>query len=433
LLIEWVAQTKGGLYTIADQSAPAVQRRYLAEALGGVLPGFADVTYSDWRTLLDRIARDARAGGWRGPLVIDEVPYLVAGSPELPSALQRWIDHEAAGAGLLTVVAGSSQRMMQGLVLGAEAPLFGRAQELLELQPLGPDCVSQLGLRQAVPAVDFLTAWGGIPRYWELAVDFGADITRSLEELVLDPLGPLHREPDRLLLEELPPAVELRPVLDAIGSGAHRLSEIAGRMGRPATALGRALQRLIELGLIKRETPFGLPEERSKRSLYRIADPFFRLWFRVIAPNRSRLLVAAAAERRTILRRHWEALVAESWEELCRRQLAALTGPRIGPGGWSTGQRWWHGTRPEWDVVAHAPAGAVLLGEAKWSRGGVSLDRITAWARALRSKPPPELPANMQDHPRFLALFVPSVARSVPREVEGVRVITGDSLLGLRQ
>jgi AAA+ ATPase superfamily predicted ATPase len=80
LLLEWTAR-HGGLYTVADQSAPEVQRRYLALALTAVFPGFADVQYPDWAGLLTRLARDAQAARWSGPLVIDELPYLALGAP----------------------------------------------------------------------------------------------------------------------------------------------------------------------------------------------------------------------------------------------------------------------------------------------------------------------------------------------------------------
>jgi hypothetical protein len=42
LLVEWVRR-HDGVYTVADQSAADVQRRYLAEAIATRLPGFADV------------------------------------------------------------------------------------------------------------------------------------------------------------------------------------------------------------------------------------------------------------------------------------------------------------------------------------------------------------------------------------------------------
>lgn len=67
----------------------------------------------------------------------------------------------------------------------------------------------------------------------------------------------LRTEPDRLLREETPSALSLRPLLDVIGNVANRLSEIAGRLGCPATSLSRPISRLQDLGLIAGELPFG--------------------------------------------------------------------------------------------------------------------------------------------------------------------------------
>jgi hypothetical protein len=94
----------------------------------------------------------------------------------------------------------------------------------------------------------------------------------------------------------MPSAISLRPILDAIGMGCHRSSEIAGRLQQPATTLTRPLAQLQQLGYIRREVPFGDDEKRSKRSLYRLADPFLRLWFRTVA-SRSRGQAAATHEK----------------------------------------------------------------------------------------------------------------------------------------
>ena len=63
LLIEW-SRRHGGLYTVADQSAPPVQRRYLAEAVAERFPGFADVEYPDWRSPPGK--HDCNTGGGTG-------------------------------------------------------------------------------------------------------------------------------------------------------------------------------------------------------------------------------------------------------------------------------------------------------------------------------------------------------------------------------
>jgi AAA+ ATPase superfamily predicted ATPase len=352
--VEWVERA-GGVYFVADQSSPDVQRRYLTAALASKLRGLDGVSFSDWRALLTGVAERAIESKWHGPLVLDEIPYLVLQAPELPSVLQQFIDHEAKRARLTVAIAGSSQRMMQGLVMNASAPLFGRARELFTMGPLPPTYA-----RDAFATQDLLevwTAWGGIPRYWELASEEHGTIATRIDRLVLDPLGPLHREPDHLLLEEVPSALEVRPVLDAIGGGVHRMSEIAGRIGRPATSLSRPLDRLVGMGLVRREVPFD--ERGSKRALYRIADPFFRMWFRVVAPNRGPLATMNPASRRAVLATHWPSLLGQAWEELCRDVV-----PRLGD--WSIASRWWRGSEPEWDVVAESTDRTqVLLGEVK--------------------------------------------------------------------
>lgn len=430
LLLEWTAR-HGGLYAVADQSSAEVQRRYFAGAVAERLAGFDDVAYPDWRALLARLAREARASRWRGPVVIDELPYLVLVSPELPSVLQRWLDHEAREAALVVAVAGSSQRMMQGLVLAGDAPLYGRAAVLLDVGPIAPRFLRGVfDTAGAIETVEAYAAWGGVPRYWELAVAEAGTTRARVERLVLDPLGPLHREADRLLIEEVPQALEVRPVLDAIGAGAHRVSEIAGRMGRPATSLSRPLERLAGMGLVRRETPFGEPPRATRRSLYRIDDPFFRLWFRVVAPHRSLLAHASTAGRSLLLDRSWDALCAEAWEDLCRKQLPHVSerSPLGRHGPWLPGSRWWHGDAPEWDVVSASVDGErLLLGEAKWSARPFDRREVERLARALARRPAPPTGSGA---PALRALFVPELAaRSKRTSVEGVIVVSGRAVL----
>jgi hypothetical protein len=422
LLVEWCTRAHG-VYTTADQSSAETQRAYLARAIAVVLPGFADVTYPDWERLFTRLAADAAARGFRGPIVIDELPYLVATSPELPSVLQRWIDHEAPRAALIVALAGSSQRMMQGLALSAEAPLYGRARALIDLGPLTPtELAAALGVR-GVPLVEHWAAWGGVPRYWELAADATGTAVQRIAALVLDPLGPLFAEPERLLLEESPPAAEVRPLLDAIGAGAHRVSEIAGRLSRPATSLSRPLDRLVGMGLVRREAPYGEPARGGKRSIYRIDDPFLRLWFRVVAPNRAALIAGSAASRLALLAPQWDALVAQAWEDMCRQAVPRLGRGALGRRGpWRPAQRYWRGTEPEWDLVADAADGtATLLGEAWCCRRPVTRAMIQREAARLEARPAPPPAADRQV---VRALFVPHVQKGVPRLAGSVHVVT---------
>lgn len=431
LLLEW-GRRHGGLYSVADQSAPEIQRRYFAQAVAEKLPAINEATYDDWRALLRAVAREATHAGWHGPLIIDELPYLVVSSPELPSLLQHWVDHEAAEARLVVAVAGSSQRMMQGLVLEANAPLYGRATAVLALPPirLGHLCE---GIKIADPVVGVMwyAAFGGVPRYWELAEAHAGDFEAAVDGCVLDPLSPLHREPDRLLLDELPPAASLRPILDAIGLGSHRLTEIGGRIGQPATSLARPLGRLVEMGLVRRELPFGESAKSAKRVLYKSGDPFLRFWFRAVAPNRGSLAQATTQGRLSIWKRLRSGLFAEAWEELCRESVG-LAGPAQSPlgrfGPWLPAARFWHGKGPEWDVVSRSVDGKrLLLGEVKWSDKPVSTAALGAMAESLLRKgvPPPKSLAECQV---VRCLFVPQ-AESSASQVESTLVMDATQVL----
>ena len=431
LLLEWIGRHRG-LYTVADTSTADVQRRYFALAVQEKLPGFGDVDYRDWPTLLSHLARAAHQARWRGPIVFDELPYLVQSTPSFPSILQRWIDHEARDAALVIALAGSSQRMMQGLVLAGNAPLYGRAREVLDVLPLDPNHLRQ-AFRSATPVerVGYYAAWGGVPRYWELASDETGSLPQRVERLVLDPRGPLHREPDRLLLEEMPSALEARPVLDAIGGGAHRVSEIAGRLGRPATSLTRPLDRLVQMALVRREVPFGDSERSSKRSLYRIDDPFFRLWFRTVAPHRGALAAGSSRTRTQIFERHWDGLLGIAWEDLCRRAIPRLDGDsalaRLGP--WGPASRWWSGNLPEWDLVSGSTDGKyLLLGEAKYRARALDAPAVAEALRNIQHRPPPALGTAWSERTIIRALFVPQVGGRQRAREENDCVMTATDL-----
>jgi hypothetical protein len=432
LLLEW-SKRHGGLYTVADQSSAEVQRRYFAQTVAERLPGFGDVEYPDWRSLLNRLARDAEAAAWRGPLIFDELPYLVTVSPELPSVLQRWTDHEAERARLVVALAGSSQRMMQGLVLPGNAPLFGRAREILDLAPIDPSFLTDaFSIPPGRELVELYAAWGGVPRYWELATEIAGGVPAQIESLVLAPLSPLHNEPDRMLLEEIPPALELRPLLDAIGAGAHRVSEVAGRLGRPATSMSRPLDRLLGMGLIRREIPFGETEKGGRRSLYKIDDPFFRLWFRVVAPHRGPLASGTRQTRKAWLARFWDDLVAQAWEDLCRRQIPKLAadGALGGRGPWKTAARWWKGNEPEWDLVSESLDGeSLLLGEVKWSAKPFGARALARARDELAARPRPSLPDVYDRHETVRALFVPELETGAAPDGQEPLVVTAGELL----
>ena len=146
---------------------------------------------SDWRGFFERWQREAPRGS---VLVIDELPYLVEKSPELPSVLQKIAD-SLRTSGQKLVVCGSSQRMMQGLVLDSSEPLYGRCRVILKLGPIGFGWTKKAFPRAtAFERFSHYAIWGGVPRYWEVCAG-ERNVWRTLREEVFSPNGLFHDEP----------------------------------------------------------------------------------------------------------------------------------------------------------------------------------------------------------------------------------------------
>jgi AAA+ ATPase superfamily predicted ATPase len=125
----------------------------------------------------------------------------------------------------------------------------------------------------------------------------------------------------------------------------------------------------MEMGLVEREVPFGADLRGTKRTRYRISDPFLGFWFRFVEPNRSRLearqLEAVERSIAADVRHH----IAAVWEQLARQSVPLL---RIEGETWGPASRWW-GTgvdrKPlEVDLMAESAGGdRLLVGEVKWA------------------------------------------------------------------
>ena len=349
----------------ADRSEAALQRARMAEDLSRLLPGFAGVSYRDWRSLFERWQREAPP---KSALVIDELPYLVETSPELPSVLQRIADG-LRKSGQKLILCGSSQRMMQGLVLDSSEPLYGRCRVLLKLGP-----ISYPWLKRAFPRATPLgrleryAVWGGVPRYWEVCQG-ESSLWATLRDEVFSPNGLFHDEPSYVLKDDLEGAAQAASVLSLIGQGTERPSEMAGRLQVPQTALGRPLKRLMELGLVMRDIPFGRDAKGNKKSLYRLADPFLRFWYTFALPRYSNPRFLSEKDDLKLIRKPFRVFLGQAWESLVRDTLARKAIPGLAI-RWGRVGRWWgtglNRAPMEIDVVAESMDGRTLLvGEAK--------------------------------------------------------------------
>lgn len=358
---------KDDFYFLADRSESQHQIVLLTKVIAEIFPDFDKLTYPDWESLFR--ALNYRADR-RFTLCLDEFPYLVEQSPELPSILQKLIDEKSLKYNL--VLCGSSQNMMYGLFLDAAAPLYGRADEIMRLTPIRLPYIQEALDLNAIDAIEEYAVWGGVPRYWELR-EKRSSLREALWHTVLSVNGALYEEPFKLFQDDVKDIVKTSTIMSYIGAGANRLSEIATRCNEPATNLSRPLKKLIDLGFLSKDVPFGIDEKNSKKSLYKIADPFMAFYYQFVVPNRSFIELGRKLPIEKALDEHFSEYVSAHWENLCRE---AVTGNEVNGILYGQARRWWgsvlnEDNKPEqveFDVVAESlDKKYLLVGECKWT------------------------------------------------------------------
>lgn len=355
------------VYFLADRSEGQHQRTLLAKVIAQVFSDFDKLTYPDWESMFRAVNYRADK---RFTLCLDEFPYLVEQSPELPSVLQKLVDEKQLKYNL--VLCGSSQNMMYGLFLDSTAPLYGRADEIMRLAPIRlPYIQEALGL-DATAAIEEYSVWGGVPRYWELR-ESRSSLDDAMWHNILSVNGALYEEPIKLFQDDVKDIVKTSTIMSYIGTGANRLSEIAGRCDEPATNLSRPLKKLIDLGFLEKDVPFGIDEKNAKKSLYKIADPFMAFYYQFVVPNRSFIELNRRLPIDQALNTHFSEYVSMQWEKMCRD---AVTGNLVNGVVYGKAKRWWGSVlneakkaeQVEFDVVAESiDKKYLLVGECKWT------------------------------------------------------------------
>lgn len=359
--------TPNDIYFLTDRSEGQHQRTLLAKVIAQIFPDFDKVSYPDWESMF-------RALNYRADrsftMCLDEFPYLVEQSPELPSVLQKLIDEKTLKYNL--VLCGSSQNMMYGLFLDSTAPLYGRADEIMRLTPIRLPYIQEALGFNVIDAIEEYAVWGGVPRYWELR-ESRSSLKDAMWHNVFSVNGALYEEPVKLFQDDVRDVVKTTTIMSYIGAGANRLSEIAARCNEPATNLSRPLKKLVDLGFLGKDVPFGIDEKNAKKSLYKIADPYMAFYYQFVVPNRSFIELGRRLPIEQALDNHFSEYVSMQWEALCRD---AVTGNSVNGIIWGKAKRWWgsvinEDNKPEqveFDVLAESlDKKYLMVGECKWT------------------------------------------------------------------
>ena len=361
VLRHWLA-SRQGWYSQAIEASAEIQ---IAQVFSDIQHHLdTALTPKTWGELFEVLRLQPRP--WR--LCLDEFPYLVAQDASLPSRLQRFLDHDMP-KGCLLVLSGSSTRMMHDTFLNRAAPLYGRARKVLSVAPMDYHAFCAACRRSPgnPDAFEQFSLVGGVPKYWE-SVEPRHSTVDLADALYFDDAAYMEQEPQRLLRDEGLSGITPLAVLETIGRGAERPSEMAARLGTVQTNLSRVLQQLLDASILARDLPYGESTRTTKKVLYRIADPTVRCWFRLYSPHRSLWRTYTAVKKRRLIHEH----ASTVFEDVCRAQF-----PGAG--------RYWEGDL-EIDLVAPDPEreGGVVAAEVEWRR--LTAGQRTSLLRDLEHK-----------------------------------------------
>ena len=174
---------------------------------------------------------------------------------------------------------------MENQVLGQESPLYGRRTGQFKIEPLDYKETAMFHPELSVEDNSLIYGiTGGVPHYINKL-----DVRDSIDEALLDNLfdrsSYLYEEPGNLLKQELREPAIYNSVIKAIAEGASRINDIKMKVGEETSVISKYLKTLMDLGIVKKETP--ISEKAGKKTIYLLADNFFRFWYRFVPANMS--------------------------------------------------------------------------------------------------------------------------------------------------
>lgn len=327
----------------------------------------AEGMFSSFQTALEyafRLAENERL-----VLVIDEYPYVARASKSLASTLQLLIDKYKDNSKLMLILCGSSMSYMEDNVLAYKAPLYGRRTAQLKILPFDFEetCRCLTNMEDEDKALIYGVV-GGTPQYL-LQIDDRLSVEENIKETFLNPVSFLFEEPINLLKQEVREPAIYTAVITAVAQGATRMSEIATKVGANTSVCSVYLKNLIDLGIIKKEMPYG--EKASKKSIYVIEDNMFRFWYRFVLENNSIIMRGAADIVYRRIAPEFSDYMGSVFEEICKQYLWKMLINGRTPIQFSSMGRWW-GNNPvekkqvEIDIVVEQDKDTALFGECKW-------------------------------------------------------------------
>ncbi len=376
-LINEFIKNKEAIHFTATESGSKQNLKDLSQSIYSLSQDFLDseVSFSTFKNAFETVFKISKSR--RIVLVIDEYPYLADAHRGISSVLQVLIDQYKNESKLFLLLCGSSMSFMENQVMGYKSPLYGRRTCQYKILPFEFSEVQRFYSNFA--SENLAVAYGlsgGIPLYLSLILE-QKSIEDNIKDNFLKANSYLFEEPNNLIKQECRNASGYNAIITAIADGASSSSQICSKTDLDSSLTSSYLKKLIGLGLVKKEIPFGM--KNYKKPIYSLSDSMFRFWYRFVPDNLSyinRGLTELAYKR---IEPHISTFMGSVFEDICKQYLWKQLSEGKSSVEFTDIGRWW-GTDPvtkkqvEIDIMGTADKNTALFAECKWTNEKVDLN-----------------------------------------------------------
>ena len=317
-------------------------------------------------------------------LIIDEFQEFLTINQSLYSDMQNIWDSYKNRSQMNLILSGSIYSLMKRIFEDRKEPLFGRANNRMELKVFSIVTLKEI-LEDYYPTytpddlLSFYILTGGVAKYVEIFVDAKVFTLEEQLDLIFDDYSLFLDEGKNLLIEEFGKEYTTYfSILSLIASSKTSRSEIESILEKN---IGGYLDRLEnEYRVIKKVKPI-FAKEGSRMVKYEIMDNFFNFWFRFIYKYRSAIELENYEYVKEIVKRDYETYSGLFLERYFQEKL------RLSYNYSAIGNYWERGNQNEIDIVAiNEEKKQMLIGEVKRNPKKIDLYKVEQKALKLTSK-----------------------------------------------
>jgi len=317
-------------------------------------------------------------------LIIDEFQEFLSINKSLYSDMQNIWDSYKDRSQMNLVLSGSIYSLMKRIFEDRKEPLFGRANNKMELKAFSVVTLKEI-LEDYSPnytnddLLSFYILTGGVAKYVEIFVDAEAFTLEEQLDLIFDDYSLFLDEGKNLLIEEFGKEYTTYfSILSLISSSKTSRTEMESILERN---IGGYLDKLeVEYSIIKKVKPI-FAKEGSRTVKYEIIDNFFNFWFRFIYKYRSAIELENYDYVKSIVRRDYETYSGLFLERYFQEKL------RLSYEYSAIGNYWERGNQNEIDIVAiNEDEKRMLIGEVKRNPKKIDLYKVEQKSLKLIAK-----------------------------------------------